>query len=133
MLASSLSTRDRSASLFWQFLTSLMNVDSPRIPETAIPEAPHSSCSCSCCPALSRRLSYEQRPSQASQKRDLSSDSALHCKSEQLQRWVMETATIPAVWSFWRSSVAARSLRACLDTGPRPTGTGPAMVLSGYR
>jgi hypothetical protein len=35
-LASSFSTRARSASLFWQLRTSLMNTDSPRIPDSAM-------------------------------------------------------------------------------------------------
>uniref|UniRef100_A0A0A9GGY3 AP-2 complex subunit alpha, putative n=1 Tax=Arundo donax TaxID=35708 RepID=A0A0A9GGY3_ARUDO len=37
MLPSSLSTRRRSCSLLWQLRMSLMNTDSPRIPESAIP------------------------------------------------------------------------------------------------
>lgn len=36
MFPSSLSTRNRSCSLFWQFLTSLMNTESPRIPDSAM-------------------------------------------------------------------------------------------------
>jgi len=40
MLASSLSTRTRSCSLFWQLRTSLINTDKPRIPDNAM-SPPH--------------------------------------------------------------------------------------------
>lgn len=41
MLASSLSTRKCSCSLFWQFRTSLMNTESPRMLESAMADPNH--------------------------------------------------------------------------------------------
>lgn len=43
MLPSSLSTRSRSCSLFWQLRMSLINTESPLIPDSAIPTQFHAS------------------------------------------------------------------------------------------